>query len=77
MSDHHSSESSASKSGIFIRGNTAAIALAVITVVEFIMAAAFGIESAVWMLLLAIIKAGIIMNIFMGISRLWSEEDHH
>lgn len=74
MSDH-SSPSESPKGSIYRRGNMAAIALAVITIVEFILAAYT--SSAVVMLLLGILKAGIIMNIFMGISRLWNEEDHH
>ena len=75
MSDH--STKAPVKKGIYRRGNMAAIALAVITIVEFILAATFEIDSAVVMFLLAIMKAYIIMNIFMGITRLWNEEDHH
>ena len=74
MSDHSSDKP---KGAIYRRGNMAAIALVVITIFEFILAASFAVESAVVMFLLGILKAGIIMNIFMGMSRLWNEEDHH
>ena len=74
MSDKSSSSSSV-KGAIYRRGNMAAIVLAVITIVEYVLADFT--SSAVIMMLLAIAKAGIIMNVFMGITRLWNEEDHH
>jgi len=63
------------KSGsIFRRGNNAALILVVITVIELILALTF--ESAILLVLLSIAKAGIIIQVFMNISRLWNPEDH-
>ncbi|MDJ0754766.1 MAG: hypothetical protein QNJ45_14675 [Ardenticatenaceae bacterium] len=64
------------KSGsIYRRGNTAAFWLVVITVIELILALTF--ESAILLILLSIGKAGIILQVFMNISRLWNPEEHH
>ena len=66
---------STSKGSVFRRGNTAAIVLAVLTIIEFLVA--LYLPSAILLLLLAIAKAGIIMQVFMNIARLWSPEEHH
>ena len=66
---------STSRGSVFRRGNTAAIVLAVLTIVEF--AIAIYLPSAILLLLLAIAKAGIIMQVFMNIARLWNPEEEH
>ena len=60
---------------VFRRGNMAAIALGVLTIIEFLVA--IYLPSAILLLLLAIAKAGIIMQVFMNISRLWNPEESH
>jgi cytochrome c oxidase subunit IV len=52
-----------------------AIALAVITIVEFILAGLTD-GSATLMFILALAKTGLIVNFFMHIYRLWREEEH-
>lgn len=70
MSEHESTNKP-----IYRRGNIAAIALVIITVVELILA--LTIDSPILLILLAIMKAGIIIQVFMNISRLWNPEEHH
>lgn len=51
------------------------IALAALTVLEFIVAAY--LPSAVFLTLIALGKAGLIAHFFMHIYRLWSSEESH
>lgn len=60
----------------YTRGFITFIVLMVLTLVEYYIGAAED-PSAVLLILIAILKAGIIMNIFMGITRLWRQEEHH
>ena len=60
---------------MFRRGNVAAVILVVITVIELILALTF--DSVILLVLLSIFKAGIIIQVFMNISRLWNPEEHH
>ncbi len=62
-------------SSVFRRGNIAAITLAVLTIIEFLVAVY--LPSAILLLLLAIVKGGIIMQVFMNIGRLWNPEEQH
>lgn len=52
------------------------LGLAVLTIAEFFVSAATD-GSAVLLLIIALVKAGVIANFFMHIYRLWrAEEDH-
>ena len=51
------------------------IALAVLTLVEFIIAINLA-NPAVPLVIIALIKAGLIVQFFMHIYRLWREEEH-
>lgn len=65
-----------SKSSPYTKGFLTFMALMVLTLVEYYI----GIlpnPSAVLLILIAILKAGLIMNIFMNIGRLWRPEEHH
>ena len=57
---------------------TVAIALAVITVIEFLISQipVFG-EGAIIMFLIGIVKAYLVVNFFMHISRVWSKDGGH
>lgn len=50
------------------------LVLAVLTAVEYVVALSF--PSAVFLLLIALVKAAIIVQFFMHIYRLWREESH-
>jgi len=52
-----------------------ALALAVLTIVEFYVAITLG--SAIFLMLIALFKAVIVINFFMHVSRLWSPEGEH
>lgn len=60
---------------VFRRGTNAAISLAVLTILEFFAAVYW--PSVILLVLLAILKGGIIVQVFMNISRLWNPEEHH
>lgn len=60
---------------IYRQGYIVAIALAILTVVEYY--AAQYSSSAIIMFLLAIFKAALVLNYFMHISTLWSSEEEH
>jgi hypothetical protein len=64
------------KAAAYRQGIIVFIGLAVLTVAEFLVSAATD-GSAVLLLIIAVLKAGIIANFFMHIYRLWrAEEDH-
>jgi cytochrome c oxidase subunit IV len=50
------------------------IVLAILTAVEYFVALAY--PSAVFLLLIALVKAAVIVQFFMHIYRLWREESH-
>jgi hypothetical protein len=63
------------KSAAYELGGTVLLGLAVVTAVEY----AFGVRglSVVAMFIIALLKAGMILNYYMNISRLWSDEEVH
>ncbi|MCL4833543.1 MAG: cytochrome C oxidase subunit IV family protein [Caldilineaceae bacterium] len=63
------------KAGIYRTGYIVAIVLAVVTVVEFYIALTF--NNFAIMMLLGLVKAYLIVNYFMHIKSLWSEEESH
>ena len=64
----------ARRSAAYRVGALVLLGLGVLTIVEFGVAVTWA--SAVILLLIALFKAGLIMNYFMHVSRLWSEEGH-
>jgi len=66
---------SESKSKAFRRGTWTFLALMVLTIVEFVVAVAFD-ASIIMLFLIALVKAALIVWVFMHISRLWREESH-
>ncbi|MBI3957583.1 MAG: cytochrome C oxidase subunit IV family protein [Chloroflexi bacterium] len=65
----------AAKAGIYRTGYFVAIVLAVVTVVEFYIALTF--NNFAIMILLGLVKAYFVVNYFMHIKSLWSEEESH
>lgn len=63
------------KAGIYRTGYIVAIILAIVTVVEFYIALVF--NNFAIMMLLALVKAYFVVNYFMHIKSLWSEEESH
>ena len=63
------------KTGIYRTGYGVAIILAILTVVEFYIALTF--NNFAIMLLLGLVKAYFVVNYFMHIKSLWSEEESH
>jgi len=63
------------KTGIYRTGYVVAIILAVITVFEFIIA--HYTSSFAIMMVLGVVKAYLVVNYFMHIKSLWSEEESH
>jgi cytochrome c oxidase subunit IV len=61
--------SAAYRLGIFVL-----IGLAVLTAIEFVLAVT--IQSVVLLLIMALFKAGLILQYFMHLARVWSEEAH-
>ncbi|MBK8431702.1 MAG: cytochrome C oxidase subunit IV family protein [Chloroflexi bacterium] len=64
------------KSSPYTKGFITFIVLMVLTIVEYYIGLASN-PSAVLLILIAILKGGLIMNIFMNIGRLWRPEEHH
>ena len=81
MSDHSHSEKEvvAVDRSVYRRGFNTFFALAVLTAIEFVAGSEdFVAEpSAVLLILLAVAKAALVMNVFMGITKLWRGGDHH
>lgn len=64
------------KTAAYRQGVMVFVGLAVLTIAEFFVSAATD-GSAVLLFIIALVKAGIIVNFFMHIYRLWrAEEDH-
>ncbi len=63
------------KTGIYRTGYVVAIILAIVTVVEYYIATHF--NSFAVMMLLGLLKAYFVVNYFMHIKTLWSEEESH
>jgi heme/copper-type cytochrome/quinol oxidase subunit 4 len=66
---------SESKSKALRRGTWTFLALMVLTIIEFAVAVALG-ASIILLFLIALVKAALIVWVFMHISRLWHEEGH-
>jgi caa(3)-type oxidase subunit IV len=62
------------KSAAFRRGFAVLVALAVLTAAEYWISVTTG--SAVFLLIVALAKAGLILNYFMHMAKLWREEGH-
>lgn len=62
------------KAAAYRLGVVTLLILAVLTAVEFFVAVYLG--SAVLLLIIALIKAVVVINNFMHIARLWREESH-
>ncbi len=62
------------KKAAFRQGNIVVLLLAVLTIAEFAIAIKSG--STVFLFIIALIKAAIIVQVFMHVSRLWREESH-
>ncbi|RLT38902.1 MAG: hypothetical protein DWI57_11160 [Chloroflexi bacterium] len=63
------------KAGIYRTGYVVAIILAVLTAVEYYIATHF--NSFAVMMLLGLLKAYFVVNYFMHIKTLWTEEESH
>jgi len=63
------------KAGIYRSGYVVAIILAILTIVEYYIAIHF--NSFAIMMLLGLVKAYFVVNYFMHIKTLWSEEESH
>ncbi len=77
MSDHSHSEAKSPvvDKTVYRKGFNTFIALAVLTAIEYFVG--IYLPSAVLLILLAVAKAALVMNVFMGITKLWREGDHH
>ena len=69
------STNNSNQRGDYLQNLFVAIALAVLTIIELIVAITIG--SAVFLILLATIKAVLVLYYFMHVSRLWSAEEEH
>ncbi|MCA9966684.1 MAG: cytochrome C oxidase subunit IV family protein [Anaerolineales bacterium] len=67
--------SSENKAAAMRTGYTVFIALAILTIGEYIVAQA-SIPLTVPLFIIALIKAALIVNFFMHVYRLWREESH-
>ena len=63
------------KEAAFIRGIRVLVGLAILTAVEY--AVSFLDNSSTLLLIIALFKAGLVLQYFMHISHLWSEEEDH
>ncbi len=62
------------KSGIYRIGIVVLVALAALTGIEYIVAVTF--NSTAVLFLIALAKAALVLQYFMHVYRLWSEEEH-
>jgi cytochrome c oxidase subunit 4 len=63
------------KAAAYRLGIITVVALAILTALEYFVSVGLN-GSAVWLFIIALIKAGIIVQNFMHITRLWREESH-
>lgn len=79
MSDHsHSNEAHAPvDKTVYRQGFNTFLLLGLLTGVEYVVGIISEPPSAVLLILLAIAKAALVMNVFMGVTKLWREGDHH
>ncbi len=71
MSEHSPTKR---KSALYREGIIVAIVLAVVTVIEYYVA--LNLNSFAIMMILALLKAILVVNYFMHIRSLWSEDEH-
>jgi cytochrome c oxidase subunit IV len=64
------------KAAAYRQGVIIFVVLAVLTVLEFFVSSYFN-GSAVMLFIIALLKAGLIVNFFMHIYRLWRTEEGH
>jgi caa(3)-type oxidase subunit IV len=57
--------------------NVVAAVLLVLTILEFVLADSFGVESAAIFFVIALVKGGLVVNFFMHVYRLWRSEEAH
>lgn len=69
-------KASAARKSAYRQGILVLLALAVLTGVEFWIAAAAG-GSIVFLFILALAKAGLILQYYMHLGHLWTEEETH
>ncbi len=69
------SHNDSNRRGDYMRNVWVAVALAVLTIIELIIA--ISINSVVFLMLIATIKAVLVLYYFMHVSRLWSTEEGH
>ena len=65
---------SEAKAAAYRQGLIVFLGLAVLTIVEYFVAVS--LNSAVLLLILALVKAALIVQYFMHVYRLWREEEH-
>lgn len=70
MSGHKKNKSAAFRASIMV-----AVALAVLTIGEYFLALVY--SGAALLLLLGLVKAYLVVNFYMHISRLWTAEEGH
>ena len=77
MSDHSHSENAHATvdKSVYRRGFNTFLLLGVLTIIEAVVAVY--LPSTVLLILLAIAKAALVMNVFMGVTKLWRGGDHH
>jgi cytochrome c oxidase subunit IV len=68
-------EVSEKRAAAYRLGIITAVILAVFTALEYWVSVGLN-GSAVWLFIIALIKAGVIVQNFMHIARLWREESH-
>ncbi len=75
MAENNNENREEKKSSAFELGGTVLLGLLALTAVEY----AFGVRglSVVALFIIALFKAGMILNYYMHVSRLWSEEEDH
>lgn len=62
------------KTAAFRQGFAVLVALAILTAIEYWISVTTG--SVVFLFIVALVKAGLILNYFMHMAKLWSEEMH-
>lgn len=74
----NSTEHKSGARGEYMTGIIVGIILAVLTGVEYIIGAGYILDGSVIVLaVIAVLKTGLIVNYFMHIARLWTDEEGH
>jgi cytochrome c oxidase subunit 4 len=69
-------QSAAVRKGAYRQGIYVFIGLAVLTALEFVIASVLA-GSVVFLFVIALVKAGLIIQYYMHLERVWSEEEAH